>query len=237
MPRVNLVPTEERRREVRRQMIILPVAGAAAAVVVLGGSYLYYQNKLNNTEDELEQVKQNNASLSKQVAELQKYEELKTQKQSRLTAVASAYQSRFRWSRMLDDLSFVIPETISLTKVSGGVPGAITAGAATAGRGASQRDLEFEGFTNAMPEVAIFMVRLALIPSLTDVTLKTAEVDRSGSTVHFIINATLKPVGETQRPAVAPTTGEGGPSRVTPTTGTQPSTNGRTSTAGTTTGR
>lgn len=237
MPRVNLVPIEERRREVRRQMIFLPVAGAVAAVIALGGSYYYYDNKLQNTDAELEQSKQNNASLAKQVAELQKYEDLKNQKQSRLNAVTSVYQSRFRWSRMLDDMSFIIPESISLTKVSGRVPGATAAGERTGARGASQRDLEFEGDTRSMPEVAIFMVRLALIPSLADVTLKKAEVERAGGPVHFVINASLKTVGETQRPAVAPTTGESGPSPVTPTTGTQTTTNGRTSTAGTGTGR
>lgn len=236
MPRVNLVPTEEKRREFRRQMITLPVAGAAVAIVVLGGSYLYFDWRLRTTESELEQAKQNNASLSKQVAELQKYEDLKAQKQARLSAVTSVYQSRFRWSRMLDDLSFVIPESVSLTKVNGKVPGAVTTGT-TGSRESGQRDLEFEGFTRSMPEVAVFMVRLALIPSLADVTLKKAEVEKSGGPVHFTINASLNTVGETQRPAVAPTTGERGPSSVTPTgttpTGTQTGTTGRTTATGT----
>lgn len=124
MPHVNLVPQSERRLAVRRQMLVFPAAGAAALVLLLGGSYLYYNNKLSNTNDDLNMYKQNSANLAKQVSELQKYEDLKNQKQARLSAVASAYQARFRWSRLLDDVSFVIPETISLEKmIKGGRAG------------------------------------------------------------------------------------------------------------------
>lgn len=234
MPHVNLVPQSERRLAVRRQMLVFPAAGAAALVLLLGGSYLYYNNKLSNTNDDLNMYKQNNANLAKQVSELQKYEDLKNQKQARLSAVASAYQARFRWSRLLDDVSFVIPETISLEKMIGKVPGAAGEKTATSSK-ATERDLEFDGRTRAMPEVATFMVRLSLIPSITDVTLKMAEVEESGGPVHFVINATLNTVGETQRPAVAPTTGESGPSPVTPTGTTQ--TAPRTTTVGTATDR
>lgn len=236
MPRVNLVPQDERRREIRRQLVILPVAGAIVVLGVLGGSYYYLSNKQKNTEQDLNFYKDNNARQAAQVEELQKYEDIKSQKQARLGAVTSVYQSRFRWSRMLDDMSFVIPESISLIKVTGKVPGTTT----TTEKKASseegiERDLEFEGYTNSMPEVAVFMVRLGLIPTLTDVSLKLAESEEINGPVHFIINASLKSVGETQRPALAPTTGESGPAQVTPTTGTttSPTTTGRASTTAT----
>jgi len=244
MPRVNLVPLEERQRAYRRQFYIIPVAGAILLVGFLGGTYYYFNNKLESVQNDLDLYKQNNANMSKQVAELAKYEELKAQKQARLSAVTTAYQGRFRWSRMLDDMSFVVPDTVSLTKITGAVPGAET-GAASKSATTDKPDLEFEGNTSTMPDVAIFMVRLALIPSLTDVTLKVAEREATGSqfSIHFIINASLKQPGETQRPAVAPTTGDSGPSQVTPTgtstTGTSTSgpPPGRTITTGTTTTR
>ena len=233
MPIVNLVPLEERQRAYRRQFYIIPIAGSIVLLGVLGGSYYYFNSRLTNAENDLNLYKQNNANMSRQLAELQQYEDLKNQKQDRLSSVTSVYQARFRWSRMLDDMSFVVPETISLTKITGKVPGTETT---TQRAGAAAQDLSFEGFTYTMPDVAIFMVRLALIPSLTDVTLNIAEIQEKGGQqpIHFIINASLKQAGENQRPAVAPTTGESGPSQVTPTTTTPggSSTTGATSNGG-----
>lgn len=239
MPRVNLVPPEERQRAYRRQFYIIPVAGAIVLVGALAGSYYYFNNNLASVQTDLDSYKQNNASMQKQVAELQKYEELKNQKQARLSAVTSAYQGRFRWSRTLDDMSFVVPDTVSLIQITGQVPGAQT-GTTAKTSATKMSDLEFEGYTSTMPDVAIFMVRLALIPSLSDVTLKIAEREVMGDLkpIHFIINANIKQPGETQRPAVAPTTGDAGPSPVTPTgTSTTPATSTGTSTSGPPPGR
>lgn len=239
MPRVNLVPLEERQRAYRRQFYIIPVAGVIVIVGALAGSYYYYNNNLENVQADLDSYKQNNASMQKQVAELAKYEELKNQKQARLGAVTSAYQARFRWSRTLDDMSFVVPDTVSLIQITGKVPGSQTV-TATKAAAAATSDLEFEGYTSTMPDVAIFMVRLALIPSLSDVTLKIAERELVGNInpIHFVINANIKQPGETQRPAVAPTTGDTGPSPVTPTgTSTTSNTSTGTSTGGPPPGR
>ncbi|MHB1389841.1 MAG: PilN domain-containing protein [Thermoleophilia bacterium] len=242
MPHVNLVPAEEKRRELRRQLVIIPIAGAMLLLGGLSGSYYFYSNQLGNAQQEVDSYKSLNAKQAKDVAELKKYEDLKNQKQTSRNAVAALYDARFRWSRMFDDLSFIIPGELSLTSIKGLVPGAAvaTSGATTTST-QQQQDLTFEGFARSMPDVAIFMVRLALIPSLKDVTLNLAEVqDLHGQRpIHFVINAMLNNVGETQQPAVAPTTGEAGPSQVTPTgtgtTTTGTGTNGsRTSTAATT---
>lgn len=247
MPHVNLVPAEEQRRELRRQLFIIPVAGTLLLLGGLGGSYYYYNSQLSNAQQETESYKGLNAKQANDVAELKKYEDLKNQKQGRRDAVNALYEARFRWSRMLDDMSFVVPAELSLTKVKGMVPGADTGKTAAAGSADAKRDLTFEGYARSMPDVAIFMVRLGLIQSLTEVTLQLAEVEeiQGQRPIHFIINATLKNVGETQQPAVAPTTGEAGPSQVTPTgtgTSTSPTTGtgtsgSRTSTATTSTTR
>lgn len=247
MPHVNLVPAEERRRELRRQLYIIPVAGALLVLGGLGGGYFYYNSQLTNARQEADGYKELNAKQATNVAELKKYEDLKSQKQGRRDSVNALYEARFRWSRMLDDMSFVVPAELSLTKVKGMVPGTETGKTASTGNAAPGRDLEFEGYARSMPDVAIFMVRLGLIPSLTEVSLQLAEVEevQGQRPIHFVINATLKSIGETQQPAVAPTTGEAGPSQVTPTgtgTSTSPSTgtgtNGsRTSTATTSTTR
>ncbi|MBE0428372.1 MAG: PilN domain-containing protein [Thermoleophilia bacterium] len=226
---MNLVPADVKRRELRRQGLLFPLVAIVLLALVLVGSYFYYVNKMDNTQEELESFRRLNDEQASQVAELDRIEVLKSQRQERLSSVTGVYQLRFRWSRMLDDLSFVVPEELSLTRIRGQVPE--TVAGATPTRQTMQDELEFEGHTRSMPDVAIFMVRLGLIPSVTDVTLSLAEVEIIGNerAIHFIITASLT-MEEAQRPVAAPTTGETGPSRVTPTgaTGTDrgPVTNG-----------
>jgi len=240
MPRINLVPAEEQQWELRRQLYIVLVAGALVLAGVLGGSYYYYNSQLSNSEKQLQDIKGSNASLQKQVNELKRYEEIKNKKQTQLNIVTGLYGQRVRWSRTLGDLAFVIPDDVWLTSIKVQVPGVKTAGSASTSSSAAKgsvRDVEIEGYTRGMPSVAILLVRLGLIPSLTEVTLISAEKEEFASEMvtHFKIAATLKQTGETQGPSVAPVTGEDGPSSVTPTTGTSTTpTTGSTTPTGTT---
>ncbi len=241
MPKVNLVPREEQAREFRRQFYIIPVAGAILLVGFLGGSFFYYNGQLQNADDQLEQMKASNNSLQKQVAELNRYQDTKNKKQTQQNTVNGLYTQRVRWSRTLDDLTFIIPEDVWLKTIKGKVPGADVAQQKSgAAAGSTQPDFEVDGFTREMTSVATFMTRLGLIPSLTEVTLVSAEKEEINKqlVVHFIIKASLKQDAQTPQPAVAPTTGESGPSTSTTGTSTSPTTatgtTGTTGTSGTT---
>ena len=240
MPKVNLVPIEERQREYRRQFYIVPLAGAVIIVAALGGSYYYFNSELNNKKSELDSAKQRSSQMSKDVAEVAKYDELKVQKQARQSAVASAYSQRFRWSRTLDDLSFVMPAESWLIDLKGNVPGAQTASDTAAGAAAAQKeqeqDLILEGYTYEMDTIATMMIRIGLIPSLKDVVLIKAEKEDLGGRiiVHFWVGANLNQSAAAASAPVAPVTGEQGPSDVTPTTGTTTSPTTGTGTTGTT---
>lgn len=236
MPSINLVPAEEKQREFRRQFLIVPVAGAIMFVGIMGGSYFYYSSQASNAEKQLQDIKSSNASLKKQVDELRRYEEVKNKKQTQLNIVTGLYGQRVRWSRTLSDLAYVIPDDVWLTSIKAMVPGVQTGGAtasASPSGSGSVRDIEINGYTYGMPSVAIFLVRLGLISSLTEVTLVSAEKEELSSQMvtKFKIAATLKQTGEIQGPSVAPVTGEDGPSSVTPTTGTSTTPTTGTSTA------
>ena len=123
MPKVNLVPREETAREFRRQLYIIPVAGSIIILAALGGSYLYFSNQQQAADDQLQQMKSSNASLQKQVAELDRYQDIKNKKQTQLNLVSTFYNQRVRWSQIFDDLTFVIPQEVWLTSVKGKVPG------------------------------------------------------------------------------------------------------------------
>lgn len=222
MPKVNLVPKEEQAREFRRQIYIFPIAGAVLVIAAMGGTYYYYNSQVESSQQEYVSLQQNNASLSKPLQELQRYEDLQSQKQTKLNNVETVYNQRTRWSRIMDDISFVIPNDIWLTSLTasvGGTPVTACGGGAKPNAGCTQTspDIVVEGYTNdkAMPSVATFMIRLGLLPTLQNVTLISADTEKLGTrlAIHFRIGANLKQGGQAQA-TPAPTTG------VTPPTGT-----------------
>lgn len=232
MPRVNLVPLAERQRELRRRLFIIPVAGAAILLIAMGMTYVYFDRQIANTQQELQDLKQNNANLAPQVKELEAYQEKQDEKQERLTSVIALYAQRIRWSRILDDLAFVIPEDVSLVKIDGVVPSLVIKKDRNV-TDTRANDLVIEGDTTDMSTIAVLLVRLGLIPGLTGVNLITAEkedADGGGWLIHFEVGADLAQIGEVQAPAAAPSTGEDGPSEGT-------STNDRTTTTDSDTNR
>lgn len=236
MPRVNLVPREERAREFRRRIYIFPIAGAVLLVGALGGSYYYYTSEVDSAKQELQEAQNRNAQFARQLAELDRYQQIKQQKEKQLSAVTAAYNERVRWSRILDDVAMVIPDDVWLVSINAQIPGTpITAagGQRPSGTAAgTDKDVIFEGFTYAndthpqsMDSVATFMTRLGLLSSLTDVSLVSAETEKIGErmVIRFKIGAMVKKLNEGQKPATAPATGERPPSSTTPTTGTSTS--------------
>lgn len=231
MPRVNLIPSDERAREGRRNALIFPVAGATALALLMGGSYFYFDRQLESAESDRESYVSRNAGIARQVNELQKYETLKGDKNKVLSEITTIYGQRERWSRTLDDLSFVIPDDVSLISITAQVPGAQTdAGAAKAKKETQSGDLVLEGYTDKMDTIAILMVRVGLISTLHNVVLISAQTDTEEGVdrIHFKMAASLKSPGS-DTAVIAPTTGEEGPADVTPTTPTG-TTTGRTGT-------
>ncbi|GBE57342.1 fimbrial assembly protein (PilN) [bacterium BMS3Abin01] len=242
MPRVNLVPIEEKQREFRRRFYIVPVAGAAILLIVMGSTYVAIDRQLANTEQEYHDYQKSNVALAPQVKELEEYQGTQDNKQQRLDSVIGLYSQRVRWSRILDDLAFVIPEDIWLDSITGEVPGLVVSEKKNSSSEGKKYDFVVNGYTNDMDTVAVMMVRLALIPALTNINLITAEkqqTENGGVAINFEVGADLVQTGEVQKPAVAPSTGEEGPSGTTTKSGS--STGGTTGTStrgstGTTTG-
>ncbi len=223
MPRVNLVPIEEQQREFRRQFYIVPVAGAAILLIAMGSTYVAIDRQLVNTEQEYHDYQKSNAALAPKVKELEDYESTQDNKQNRLNSIIGLYSQRVRWSRILDDLAFVIPEDIWLDSITGEVPGLVVSEKKTSSSEGKQYDFIVNGYTNDMDTVAVMMVRMALIPALTNINLISAEkqqVENGNVAINFEVGADLVQSGEVQKPAAAPNTGEEGPSGTTTNSGT-----------------
>lgn len=236
MPRVNLVPIEQQHKELRRRYVFVPVAGTAILLIAMGFTYVYLDRQIAGTEDEYNDLVASNAKLAPQMKELEAYEAKQAEKQNRLNNVIELYSQRVRWSRILDDLSFVVPSEVWFDEVEGNVPNLVVGDTETrADQGGTQYDFIVRGYTRDMDFVAIMMVRMGLIPGLKDVMLISAEKEQTDAgtlAIRFEIGAMLNEVSEVQQPAVAPSTGEDGPSDTT--TGTT-GTIGTTRTTGTST--
>ncbi|RJQ45535.1 MAG: hypothetical protein C4534_04465 [Gaiellales bacterium] len=216
MPKVNLVPKEERAREIRRQFVIVPVAGVAVVLIGMVGGYVYFDQKLGAANDELQRYKDNNAAQKKDVEELDRYEAIGQQKQDKQLQVALLESQRHKWSRTLDDIAFVVPDDIWFKKIEGKVPWLMDLAGGQASGQAADHDFIIEGRTyeDSMPSVAVFMVRLGLIPSLENVELILAEkiLEDGQYVIQFEIGASLKLEGAISQPAIAPSAGEELPS-------------------------
>jgi Tfp pilus assembly protein PilN len=223
MPRVNLVPKDEQAREFRRQFLIIPVAGVALLFIGMIGGYIYFDQQLQSSNEELQQYQDNNESQKRQVQELEEYEAIGREKQDKLAQVTLLDLQRMRWSRTLDDLAFVVPDDIWFVEIEGSVPWEISNVEADAAQDEdSEYDFTVEGYTRVMSSVAVFMIRMGLIPSLERVELITAEQEETEGqlAIKFKIGASLVPLTNVSQPAIAPSTGEDGPSDGTSTTDT-----------------
>lgn len=240
MPKVNLVPKEERSREFRRQFYIIPVAGMFLIVVGMVGLYVYFDQQLESSNEELARYQQNNANQRKEIEELDRYEAISTDKQEKQVQVMLLEEQRHKWSRTLDDIAFVVPDDIWFKSIEGKVPWLLEFTGETRGTADAEvtQDFIIEGRTRSMASIAVFMVRLGLIPSLTNVELIFAEKieEDGGLVIQFEVGASLAQNLSVSEPAIAPSAGEDGPSDGTGTGTSTTATDSTGTTATTTTG-
>jgi Tfp pilus assembly protein PilN len=197
---VNLLPPETRERQVaRRQTTLVAVAGAAVIVLIA----LFYALQVfaqSDVEDQLQQQQQQNAALQQQAAELQKFEDLRTQLQARRSLVAQTLGGEILWSEVLQDLSRVIPPGMWLTSLSATVSGAQMAetGASPApaptGGPANPEligSLTFQGNSLDTQTLSEWLTRLEQVPGWVNAWLSKAERGPSGGQQIYSFNGSV----------------------------------------------
>ena len=172
--RINLIPRSERPRT-RTDWGLLATVGLFIIVIfALGFGYYTFSNVLEQRKQELADLQVQTASLEQQVEALQQYGQLANQRENIQAVVQSIYTNRTLLSDVLDAVSLVVPEnawfqTLDLTASDPAVASDTTAAAVgTAGK------ISIEGETYSFEDVSRLIVRLQLIPSLTDVQLTSA---------------------------------------------------------------
>ena len=198
----NLLPKDDPREGAARRAtpakLILAVV-ALVALAGLGAYFLLLNTKVAGktaTRDELK-TKLAAANLP---AERPLQDEadpaLVEEKDKRTGALSSALGGRTAWDRLLREFSLVLPDDISLTKMT--ASGAVIDPTlpVAAGTPAPTSTLTIEGYTETQKSVAQLLARLAVLPELSSVQLKSSmDADFQGQmVVQFVIAANVKPV-------------------------------------------
>jgi Tfp pilus assembly protein PilN len=177
--RINLVPQSERQRTTTDVGLLFLLGAIIVALFALGFGYYLISNSLADRENELADVQQQAALLEGQLAALQQYGQLESQRAATEAVVQGIYAGRTLVSDILNAVSLVLPENVwfqslSLTATDPVVRG--TAGATVPPGTAPPSDnkLAINGKTYTFEDLAQVLVRLQLIPALSGVDLTSA---------------------------------------------------------------
>lgn len=191
MKRINLLPQEVvvRRRQ-RRQTAGL-AAIAVVFVLLLALVWFLRQGQLSAWEDRRAEAEARVQTLQAQVTQLQEFALLDQTVKQKEATLAASMAGDVAWSRLLIELSMIIPGDSWLTSFNGSA-GAETQ-AAQPGVAASTGTLTFAAITFDFPGVAKWITRLQEMESLQNIWVSSAAKSEIGTreVVNFSSTADL----------------------------------------------
>ncbi len=108
---------------------------------------------------------------------------LPQQRQTRVTALATALGQRIAWDRLLREVSQVVPSDVWLVTLNATSPSiAPPTTPATTAQATAPTGFTVMGCTYSQDSVARFLARLQVVPDLTDMTLAKSESSSDSST-------------------------------------------------------
>ena len=196
----NLLPKDDPRESGERRASPAKLALAVVALAGLGAYFLLLNARVAGktaTRDELKtKLAVANVPAERPLQEEEVDPALIEEKLKRTGALSSALGGRTAWDRLLREFSLVLPDDISLTKLTASAAVVDPAAPVAAGTPAPTSTFTIEGYTETQKSVAQLLARLAVLPELSSVQLKSSmDADFQGQTVvQFVIAANVKPV-------------------------------------------
>jgi Tfp pilus assembly protein PilN len=115
---VNLLPPEILEGHRSRQVAVLVGIGCAAILVLIFLFYLLQSHRVGNVEAQVQTQETANANVQAQINALQDFATLQTAAQQQQQLLASAYAGEVSFSRLLMDVSRVIPSDMALDSLA-----------------------------------------------------------------------------------------------------------------------
>lgn len=186
---VNLLPPEERRGASGPSRTgIAPYILVGALVLALGLVTLLVttNNAVGEREDEIATLEAREANAQARAEALAPYAEFAAVKASREATVSSLAQSRFDWSRVMNELGLVTPSDVWLTGLTGSASGAAAVEGDTTNplrASIAGPALEMAGCAASQRTVAAYISDLELIDGVTRVAVDTTSKPSSSGSV------------------------------------------------------
>lgn len=180
MKRINLLPIEiaEKRRE--RQQVVLLVAVALVWLLVLGAVWFVRQATLRDEEDRLAAANARIATLETQIAALEEFRLLDQKVKEKRQALALVMANDVHWSRLMIELSMLIPGDSWITSFSGNASAPADPTAGTNAPGPKYGNLSFAAVTFDFPGVARWITRLQEMDSIQSLWVPSASTGQIG---------------------------------------------------------
>lgn len=197
MVRVNLLPPEviEKRKAERRWVYIM--YGSVALVVLLVVAYLVPTVLILGKQTELAIKQQQAADLQREADRYKIFEDKQADLQARKAVADRALASRLNWSRLLSELSLVLPSDVWLSSLElDQDTGLKMTGSAT--------DLSADAPDSGHKTIAKMLVRLADLDQLTNVWLASSTKDAASGTLKFDVSASVSRDPTTTASVTAP---------------------------------
>jgi Tfp pilus assembly protein PilN len=158
MRQINLLPPEIAQRRRARQITVAMGAAGLGLVALLIVVFLVQAARLAGENGKLEDAKNRNAALQRQITSLQTFATLQQTLRTKEQLLDRLTSNEVRWSVLLNDISLVIPSDVWLSNLSGSVQ-APTAGATAAS--APIGTIQVTGNTFTHLDVAKWLSRIA----------------------------------------------------------------------------
>jgi Tfp pilus assembly protein PilN len=176
----------------RRNLGIVAIVGLGLALVMLTWWFML-GGQINNAKEDLAVAETRNSQLQREIAELQKFDELALEVQDKAGNLLLVFQGDVAWPSMLNEVAMVTPGEVwleNLTTSAGVTEGAAPVGTETAeirvADEAAFGRIQFTGKSTTMTGVGKWMMRLASVEEFQAVWLNSATKAEAEGTVEVV---------------------------------------------------
>ncbi len=189
MSQVNLLPPEILEGHRSRQIAALVAAGCAVVLALIFMFFLLQSHRLSNVNSDVQTQELANANVQTQINALQDYATLQTAAQEQQQLLTEAYAGEVSFSRLLMDVSRVIPSDMALDslaiQLSAPVAGSTTTGTTTVFVGS----INASGTAANVQSIATWLTRAEQVEGWANPWASNAALQES--TQHYTFSSTI----------------------------------------------
>jgi Tfp pilus assembly protein PilN len=188
---VNLIPPDERRGDAAplRTGVLIYVLLAGMGLLLLGIVVVALTGKqISDRESQKASLQRDLTAATARANTVQAFTDFRTVQEQRAATVTSLAQSRFDWSRVLQELARVVPSDVHLSSLTASVSQSAGSSSSNSSTGSSDAassvagpSLSIEGCAPSQDSVAGFVASLEDIDGVTRVGLESSTAGDQGS--------------------------------------------------------